>query len=348
VLARGAPPVQYAAIKEVAQLPDSSGRFYGIAASYVPTLRLIVTQHPDGHWGSGMLSVPEGDDPPLTQVGTIPAVHRLLALGLDRDAPPFAQVRRVLFRLLAEDNDPAFAYELASASDEPERQRRARTTLREAAAAALAHLGYESDPRVRGCANRTLQRVSEYLESSLVADPWKRVGNKHALVADASPPSVYLLQILAYMPHYRIEHHGFLTQLLAYFAAGASRHEAQQVVGSQVVSQPHLLVGDPLGGRGGFEGDLGATLSWLELAARLGVIRRLPTWERAFERLLEERDRGDVWRPSRGKLPHHSLHSHAWAHFPLDERRDSDAIAADVTTQLGRIARLAGHEIELV
>jgi hypothetical protein len=88
-----------------------------------------------------MLSVPKqaGD---FTGVGTIPAVRRLLEYGWDRESPPLSHARRALFRLLAEDNDPAYLYELGPKSKDEDSVRRGRMLLREAAAAALAQAGY--------------------------------------------------------------------------------------------------------------------------------------------------------------------------------------------------------------
>jgi len=100
-------------------------------------------QHPDGTWGHGMLTVPSARAEHFEGIGTINAVRRLLEYGWDKDSPPITHARRVLFRLLAEDDDPDFLFELGGkeAADE-DMARRARAILREAAAATLAQAGY--------------------------------------------------------------------------------------------------------------------------------------------------------------------------------------------------------------
>ena len=346
VLATGSPPVQYRALRDVARLPNASSRFPAIILSHAPVLTLSLAQRPDGTWNGEMLTTPSRSDAFDTGVGSIAAVHRLLEFGLDADFPPLLSSKRVLFRLLAEDNDPAYLYEFAAEAGNAERRRHRRQWLWEAAAAALAHLGNENDPRLRGCANRMVSRVSVFLASPLALDPWERIGNKHVLSADASPPSISLLIMLARLPRYLQENHGFVEQLLTYLTPPAGRH-AQRQVGGEIIPEPQLLLGDPLGARVGGDGELANTLFWLEVVSRLGLLHRHDGWASAFDRLLDERDRDGVWRPGRGRLPEASPLPEAWPTYPLDSRRDANAVAAEVTTRLGIIARAAGREIEL-
>src|SRR6476619_8112522 len=126
-----------------------------------------------------MLGVPPPRAEKFEGVGTINAFRRLLEYGCDRESPPLAHARRVLFRLLAEDEDPAYLYELGAKAKDDDSVRRGRMQLREAAAAALAQAGYESDPRLRGAARRIMERIDGYLSSPLAEKPWKRVGNVH-------------------------------------------------------------------------------------------------------------------------------------------------------------------------
>ena len=127
------------------------------------------------------------------------------------------RARRILFRLLAEDEDPAFLFELAPARGrvDPTTTHAGRTTLREAAASALAQAGYESDPRLRGAARRIIDRLSNYLRSPLAQKPWVRVGNRQVLAPEAAPPSVYALTMLAYMPLFRSEQYPEIERLYA-------------------------------------------------------------------------------------------------------------------------------------
>lgn len=349
IVSKGSPPVQYRAIKSVAALPEMPERISALVYSHFPGLRLAIAQGLDGTWNGKMLAVPgESDADPYRAIGTIPAVNRLLELGYEPDFPAFAGARRVLFRVLAEDNDPAYLYELAGKGTGADYRRHSRQRLREASAAALARLGFESDPRLRGCANRMVQRVRDFLQSPLATDPWIRIGNKHVVSADASPPSISLLVMLGHMPLYRHENHEFLKVLREYLIQPVGQKEVQQQVGDAVLPEPHLLLGDPLTGRGAPSGDLSSMLFWLEMLARLGFLQSHDAWGQAFDRLVQGCDRDGVWRPSRGGLPHPSPLPEAWPTFPLDPRRDADAVAAEVTMRLGVIARAAGREIELV
>lgn len=348
VIETAAPQLQYRAIRDIARLPDPPARLPSIILSHFAALRLAIGQGADGSWNGRMLAIPgRGDDPFLT-VGAIPAVHRLLEFGFAPDFPPFGAVRRVLFRLLAEDNDPAYVFEFASEATTAERRRRARLILRESAAAVLAHLGYENDPRLRGCANRMLQRVRDFLESPLSADPWIEVGGKRALSPDASPPSVALVVMLSHMPTYQHENHGFMQQLRAYLERPAISGEVQQQVGSAIVAQPHLLLGNPLAPGAPADGDVVLTLFWLEHFARLGFLGRPKPWGATFDRLLSERGRNGVWHPPKGKLPVASHVPAAWAMYPLDPRREHDAVAAEITWRIGLVARAAGRELAFV
>lgn len=349
ILTNGSSPVQYRAIKSVAMLADAAPRLPALVLAYFPGLRLAVSQRIDGTWNGSMLDVPSVDErAPYDTIGTIPAVHRLLELGYDSDFPPLVAARRTLFRLLAEDNDPAYLFELARQGVGVDYRRYGRRRLREAAAAALAHLGYESDPRLRGCANRMVQRVRDFLNSPLAEDPWIRVGNKHALSPDATPPSVSLLLMLAHMPLYRHEQHEFLAELRDYLKRPVGAKEVQQAVGDVLLPQPHLVLGDPLTGRSAVAGDLATTLFWLETFARLGFLQGWEAWERAFERIVERCDRDGIWRGGRGGVPAASPLCEAWPMYPLERSRDANAVSAEVTTRLGIIAQAAGREVALV
>jgi len=174
--------------------------------SHRPAIRLAVTQTRDGMWNHSVLSIPGRHASDFSNIGTIPAVRRLVEYGWGPDSPPLILARRLLFRLLAEDNDPAFTFELGSKARDDDMVRRTRGILREAAAATLAQMGYENDPRLRGAARRILERTIFHLTSPLGEKPWIRVGNSHVLAPEASPPSIYTLTMLAYMPIFRHEH----------------------------------------------------------------------------------------------------------------------------------------------
>ena len=178
---------------EVARLSaEEAGKVSALPFTHRPALLLAVQQVPDGTWRGGMLSIPSARAEHFEGVGTIPAVRRLIEYGWNKDTPPLVHARRVLFRLLAEDDDPSFLFERGGkrAPDE-DSVRRGRALLREAAAAALAQAGYEGDPRLRGAARRILTRMADYLRSPLAQKPFMRQGNQHMLAAEACPPSIF-------------------------------------------------------------------------------------------------------------------------------------------------------------
>ncbi|MGQ0646761.1 MAG: hypothetical protein ACT4P7_04265 [Gemmatimonadaceae bacterium] len=292
-----------------------------------------------------MLQVPDaGARNPAIRVGTTPAVHRLLELGWDRLSPPLTSARRPLFRLLAEDTDPAFLYDLAPVGREPETVAWSRGVLRGAAAAALAHAGYERDPRLRGAAMRWLSRVDDFISSPLGEDAWVKLGGAHALAFEAAPPSFHFILMLAFMPEFRNEHDDFIDRLLVYLTRPPSKHAPAQVVGTRVLPSPYLVLGDPLSSRQGADGDIPFALWWMELMARIGVLERHDGWKRIFERFLDDRDRDFVWRPSKSQSVV-SSHDVVW---PFTDLQGTGAVgaAAEATFRLGLIAKFAGRTVE--
>nr|MBA3672375.1 hypothetical protein [Gemmatimonadaceae bacterium] len=248
LLAHAAAPIRYRALTEVARLaPGDAEKISVLPFTHPDALMLSVQQSPDGTWAGGMLTIPSASAKRFEGVGTIPAVRRLIEYGWNREAPPLLHARRILFRLLAEDDDPTFLFELGGkhAPDE-ESARRSRTLLREAAAATLAQAGYEGDPRLRGAARRILTRLADYLRSPLAQKPFIRQGNQHMLAAEACPPSMYSLAMLAYMPLFRAEHHREMDALYNHLIQPQPRQEAVQLCGKRVLPVPHLVLGDAL------------------------------------------------------------------------------------------------------
>ena len=289
--------IRYRAMADVARLPgDSVGDLSPLAYAHRPAIELALTQARDGLWNASMLEVPAARADHFERVGTINAFRRLLEYGWNKDAPPLLRARRVLFRLLAEDNDPGYLFELASRDDhDVDTARRGRAILREAAACALAQAGYEGDPRLRGAASRILHRIDSFLKSPLAHKPWVRVGNRQVLAAEAAPPLLYSLAMLAYMPLFRNEHHVQLDRLLQYVSQPQPRQELMQLSGSTVLPQPHSASGDLVPNRNAADADVPFALAWLELMARLGFLRRNDSWSKLFERFLDDRDRDLVW-----------------------------------------------------
>lgn len=350
LLEHGVAPIQYRAVTEVARLSlPNPARFGILPYSYEPALLLAFTQGPDTTWGGTMLTTPSPRAERFQGVGAINAVRRLLEYGWDRESPPLVLARRTLFRLLAEDEDPAYLFELAPRGHpNPEVVRYGRGILREAAAAALAQAGYENDPRLRGAARRILERVDNYLRSPLAQKPFVRVGNSHVLAPGATPPSIYTIAMLAFMPNFRSEHHYIVERLYTHLTQPEPRTAPASVVAGKVVEEPHLVLGDPLPHRNAADGDIPAALHWLELFARLGLLRRNEGWMKLYDRLLDDRDSAGVWRmPKRSSVGLRSTNPFMWPFFPLASNPSADELSAEVTFRLGLIGRYAGRQIEV-
>ncbi len=346
LLSHASPAVQYRALAEIGDLPNVS------ALSRVPYgsrrgWHLLMMQDMEGTWPGGMLSVPTG--PGFEGIGTIPAYRRLLELGWEPESPGLSATKRLLFRLLAEDDDPSFLCELMP--DEPDEDliRRGRMMLREAAAAALAQAGYENDPRLRGAARRLTDRLGTFLKSPLAQKPWIRLGNQHVLAAEAHAPSFHTLVMLAYLPHFRSEHHEVMDRLYTYLSQPWPRQTAVQQVGPHLLEQPHLALGDFLATRNTMDADMPSALAWLEVMARLGFLKQNESWLRLFERLLDDRDRKGIWHPPRSVVMPESVPAWSWPVMPLDDAADPDLAASiDVTFRLGLICQASGRGVELI
>jgi hypothetical protein len=346
ILNNASSAIQYRALIDVAGFTQNRDVYRKLSLSFPPALRLAMEQGGEGTWGDSMLGIPGSG---TSNAGTIPAFRRLLEYGWDKDSPPLIRARRVLFRLLAEDNDADQLYELREqAGQDADLIHRSRVILREAAAAALAHAGYEGDPRLRGAARRILARVDTFLSSPLAEKPWVRVGNRQVLAAEAAPPSMHVLAMIAHMPLFRSENHSPVNRLLTYLSQPQPRQEAFQLVGKHIVEQPHLVLGDPLANKNTADADVPFALTWLELMARLGFLKRNEGWVSLFERFLDDRDRDYVWHPHRGTAKPQTSDPDVWALFPLDEGALGEDRWSDVTFRLGLIARLLGRQIEPV
>lgn len=351
LLDHASPPIQYRAIAEVARLSwAASDPFSALPYAHLPAVRLALSQRADGEWGPTMLGLPRNDA--FDGIGTINAVRRLVEYGWERESPPLAKVRRLLFRLLAEDEDPAFLFEFADGSEDEDMARRGRAILREAAAATLAQAGYEGDPRLRGAARRIIERINAYLKSlpvNGIRPIWVRVGNRQVLPPEAAPPTVHAIMMLAFMPQFRSEYHEAVERLYQFLTQPLPRQESAQLVGTTPVIQPHFVLGDLLPHRNAVDADVPFALMWMELLARLGFLRRNDNWSRLFERFLDDRDRNGVWHPHKGLASPKTEHPVAWASYPLvEDTAEGEDRWADVTFRLGLIARLSGRPIELI
>ena len=349
LLEHASAPLKYRALQEIGRTADVGFQDIDwLPYSHRPAIRLAVTQTRDGMWNHSVLSIPTKHGSDFANIGTIPAVRRLAEYGWAADSPPLVLARRLLFRLLAEDNDPAFTFELGSKTRDDDLVRRTRGLFREVAAATLAQMGYENDPRLRGAARRILERVISYLTSPLGEKPWTRVGNSHVLAPEAAPPSIYTLTMLAYMPIFRHEHFSEVERIYDAITQPLPRQDIVQLFGKRIVPQPHLIMGDMLPHRNAVEADVPFALTWLETMARLNFLRRNEGWMKLFDRFVDDRDRNGVWHPHKGMDRPTTSHPWAWSTFPLDDGTGPESKWTDVTFRIGLIGKLLGREIELI
>ncbi|MEO5590163.1 MAG: hypothetical protein ABIS03_11300 [Gemmatimonadaceae bacterium] len=354
ILENASGPIKYRSAAEVARLPDAVLKdLEWMPYANRSALRLAVSQSPDGVWNSSMLTVPRHGNE-VAGAGTIPAVRRLIEYGFDRESPPLAHARRALFRLLAEDNDPEYLYELRPKAKDEASVLRGRLQLREAAAAALAQAGYENDPRLRGAARRIVERIDAYLSSPLAEKPFIRKGNIHMLAPEVCPPTFNSLTMLAHMPIFRQENYSETERIYQYISQTHPRQDAVQIVGKKTVDQPFYVLGDRLPHRNAVENDVPFALMWLETMARLGFLRRNENWLKMFERFESDRDRSGVWHPHKGMSVPTTTNPVVWPMFPLEDlseagpARESGAAWADVTFRVGLIGKLLGREVKVV
>ena len=112
VLTHAAAPIRYRALREVALLADAAREVAALPYTFAPAIELMLAQQPDGTWNQAMLAVPGARAQTFEGVGTIQAIRRLLEYGWDKESPPLMLARRMLFRLLAEDDDPSVLFGL--------------------------------------------------------------------------------------------------------------------------------------------------------------------------------------------------------------------------------------------
>ncbi|HEV2643674.1 MAG TPA: hypothetical protein VGT98_13245, partial [Candidatus Elarobacter sp.] len=182
-------------------------------------------------------------------------------------------------------------------------------------------------------------------DSALSDKPWVRIGNRHVLSEGAAPPSIYALLMFAHMPIFRSEHYPEMERLYAYLSQPKPAQEAVQLYGSEIITQPHLVMGDQLHNKNVVDSDVPFALMWMETMARLGFLKRNETWVKLFERFVDDRDRHGVWHPHKGTETPSSSSPYVWAYFPLEDTLEGNARWTDVTFRIGLIARLLGWRI---
>jgi hypothetical protein len=126
------------------------------------------------------------------------------------------------------------------------------------------------------------------------------------------------------------------------------RQEPMQLCGKKIIAQPHLVLGDTLPNRNAADADVVFAITWLELMARLGFLRKNENWSKLYERFIDDRDAQGVWHPHKGLSAARSANPFLWPMYPLEDHHAGDERWTDVTFRLGLIGRLSGRTIDIV
>ena len=349
------PPLQYRTLVEV--VPEPSRDPEQVAAlreqvlHYKEALAIVRKQKETGLWGGNLLAPESSAAMGWKETGTVFQYRRLLELGWPGDARPFRFADRFLFRLLSRDEDPTLLVEFQRAAKaDPGLALWARSMGAQAAAAALARGAHQDDPRLRGAAHRMASDISLYLRSELAQKPFKKAQGKTVLEPLTYPPTVFSVELLAFMPAVQRERAGFLERLASYFSTPAPRREFWILAGKKVFKPMFEILGDPLHADAqGRIDDVPFALYWLELLARLGILRQVPSASKVLARLYSECTEQGIWSPSGLRALPKSDNPVVSHYFPLEGPGKSPAQRqTDVTFRLGLIARIMGIPLDVI
>ena len=348
-------PIQYRTLTEV--VPEQSRDIERVAAlreeivRYKESLAIIRKQKDTGLWGGNLLAPAASKAMGWKEVGTIFQYRRLLELGWPPDGRSFRFADRFLFRLLSRDDDPALLVEFQRAAKaDPGLGLWARSMGAQAAAAALARGAHQDDPRLRGAAHRIASDISMYLRSDVAQKPFRKAHGKTVLDPLVYPPTVFSVEMLAFMPAVQRERAGFLERLAAYFSIPTPRRAFSILAGKKTFPPLFELLGDPLHADAqGRVTDVPFAAYWLELLARLGIVRQVPSAAKVLARLYSETDDHGVWSPAGLRVMPKSTNPVVSHYFPLEGPGKSPAQRqTDVTFRLALIARLLGMPLNIV
>lgn len=348
------PPIQYRALNEVApeslRDPERLAALRALVLADKGALAIARRQKDTGLWGGNLLAPGPSKIYGWTERGTVYQYRRLLELGWPADMREFKLADRFLFRLLSRDEDPTLLVEFQRpAKTDPRLGLWGRNMHREAAAAALARAGHVEDPRLRGAAHRIASDVSLYLRSELAQKPFRKQSGKTILDPLATPPTIFFIELMAFLPAVQRERSGFLERLAAYFSIPAPKRAFSILAGKKFLKPTFELLGDPL--RADAQGhitDVPFAVYWLELLARLGIVRQVPSASKVLARLFNECDDQGIWFPKNLRVPPKSDNPVVAAWYPLEGPGKSPAQRqTDVTFRLALIARLMGLPIEV-
>lgn len=355
LLEAASPPIQYRALAEVApeaaRDPEQLAALRTAATEWKVAQAIARKQRDTGLWGGNLLGPGAHKAYGWKEAGTVFQYRHLLELGWAADQRCFRIADRFLFRLLSRDEDPSLLVEFQrAAKSDPGLALWVRRIGREGAGAALARAGHVEDPRLRGMAHRVASDISQYLRSELAAKPFKKASGKTVLDAAAYPPTVFAMELLAFLPTVQRERAGFMERLASYFSEPAPRRAFFIQAGKKFFPPMFEVLGDPL--RGDAQGhitDVPFAAYWLELLARMNLVRLVPSAARVLARLFSECDAQGIWTPKNLRtLPKSS--SAVLAHyFPLEGPGKSPAQRqTDITFRLALIAKLMGIPLEVL
>ena len=348
-------PIQYRTLTEVvpepARDPERVAALRDEILNYKEALAIVRKQKETGLWGANLLAPEESKAMGWKEPGTIFQYRRLLELGWPGDARPFRFADRFLFRLLSRDDDPALLVEFQRvAKADPGLGLWARAMGAQGAAAALARGAHQDDPRLRGAAHRIASDISMYLRSELAQKPFKKAQGKTVLDPLTYPPTIFSVEMLAFMPAVQRERAGFLERLASYFSAATPRREFYILAGKKLIRPLFEILGDPMQADAqGRIDDVPFALYWLELLARLGIVRQVAPAARVLARLFSETDDQGIWSPSGLRVMPKSDNPVVSHYFPLEGPGKSPAQRqTDATFRLALIARLLGIPLNVV
>lgn len=348
-------PIQYRTVTEVvpepARDPERVAALREQVLHYKEALAIVRKQKDTGLWGGNLLAPGPSKAMGWKETGTVYRYRRLLELGWPGDARPFRLADRFLFRLLSRDDDPTLLVEFQrAAKTDPGLARWARKMSTQAAAAALARGTHQDDPRLRGAAHRIASDISLYLRSELAQKPFKKAQGKTVLDPLAYPPTVFSVELLAFMPAVQRERAGFLERLVMYFSTPAPRRSFFIQAGKKQFRPLFEILGDPLHADAqGRITDVPFAVYWLELLTRLGIVRQVPSAAKVLARLYSECDDQGIWSPKSLRALPKSSNPVVSHYFPLEGPGKSPAQRqTDVTFRLGLIARLLGMPLNIV
>src|SRR5207247_1390185 len=149
--------------------------------------------------------------------------------------------------------------------------------------------------------------------------PSGRSGSRTGRGSSRCPPSVFAVEMLAFLPPVQRERAGFIERLGQYFSSPAPRRAFFILAGKKLFKPLFELLGDPLRSDAqGHVSDIPFAVYWLELLARLGLARQIPSANRVLARLYSECDDQGIWSPNGLRAMPKATNPVTAHYFPLE------------------------------